>query len=126
MTDRYNGLTGLARLLRATGNSIDGLAAAYRGETAFRQEIWIAVVLVPTALWLGNGWVETALLIGTVLLVLIVELLNSAVESAIDRVSLELHPLSKRAKDIASGAVLVSLLLCGFVWLSAMWHQLWR
>lgn len=122
MTNPYKGRTGLNRVLRATRHSLDGLRIAYRGEAAFRQEVWLAAVLLPLALWLGRTWVETALLLGSVLLVLIVELLNSGIEAAIDRVSLELHDLSKRAKDLASAAVFLSLVLCAVVWLMALWH----
>jgi diacylglycerol kinase (ATP) len=123
MTNPHKGRTGIDRVIRATGYSMDGLRAAYRGESAFRQEFWLAAVLLPLALWLGRGWVETALLMASVLLVLIVELLNSGIEAAIDRVSFELHDLSKRAKDLASAAVLLSLLLCSGVWLAAIWHR---
>jgi diacylglycerol kinase (ATP) len=124
MSNPYKGRTGLDRVLRATGYSIDGLRIAYRGESAFRQEFWSAVLLIPTAFWVGQGWVQVALLVGSVLLVLIVELLNSAIEAAIDRVSYELHDLSKRAKDLGSAAVMVALLLCGGVWAAALWHRL--
>lgn len=123
MTNPYKGRTGLHRLIRATGHSIDGLKTAYRGENAFRQEVWLAVVLVPLAFWLGGSWTETALLVGTVLLVLIVELLNSGIEAAVDRVSFEIHDLSKRAKDLASAAVLLALLLCAGVWCAALWQR---
>lgn len=122
----YKGRTGLDRIWRALGYSIAGLRSAYQGESAFRQEVWLAVVLLPAAFWLGRGWVEVGLLVGSVLLVMIVELLNSSVEAAIDRVSYELHDLSKRAKDIASAAVLLSLLLCGGIWTAALWHNLVR
>jgi diacylglycerol kinase (ATP) len=122
MTNPHKGRTGLNRVLRATRYSMDGLRIAYRGEAAFRQEVWLAAVLLPLALWLGRTWVETALLLGSVLLVLIVELLNSGIEAAIDRVSLELHDLSKRAKDLASAAVFLSLVLCGAIWGMAFWH----
>jgi diacylglycerol kinase (ATP) len=123
MTNPHKGRTGLDRVIRATGYSIEGLTAAYRGESAFRQEFWLAAVLLPLALWVGRGWVETALLMASVLLVLIVELLNSGIEAAIDRVSFEMHDLSKRAKDLASAAVLLSLILCGGVWLAALWQR---
>ena len=123
MTNPYKGRTGLDRIVRAAGYSMDGLALAYRGESAFRQETWAAVLLLPAAFWLGRGWVEVALLAGSVLLVLIVELLNSGIEAAIDRVSYELHDLSKRAKDLASAAVMLSLLLCAGVWTAALWHR---
>jgi diacylglycerol kinase (ATP) len=124
MVNPYKGRTGLDRVIRATGYSISGLQIAYRGESAFRQEFWLAVVMVPAAFWVGRGWVEVALLAGTVLLVLIVELLNSGIEAAIDRVSYEVHDLSKRAKDLASAAVFLSLLLCGSVWAAALWGRL--
>jgi diacylglycerol kinase (ATP) len=123
MTNPHKGRTGLDRIVRAAGYSIDGLAMAYRGESAFRQEFWLAVILLPTAFWLGRSWVEVALLAGSVLLVLIVELLNSGIEAAIDRISFEMHDLSKRAKDLASAAVLLSLLLCGGIWLAALWQR---
>jgi diacylglycerol kinase (ATP) len=111
--------TGLNRVFHAGGYSIQGLLAGW-GETAFRQEALAAVVLLPTAFWLGQGWVETALLAGSVLLVMIVELLNTGIESAIDRIGPEWHDLSKRAKDMGSAAVLLSLLLCGGIWLAAI------
>jgi len=121
MTNPFKGRTGLERVWRATGYSIAGLKVAYRGEPAFRQEAWIAIVMLPAAFWLGRSWTEVALLAGSVLLVLIVELLNSGIEAAIDRVSFELHDLSKRAKDLASAAVFLSLVLCGGIWLAAFW-----
>lgn len=113
---------GLNRVLHAGGYSIQGLRAGW-GETAFRQEAILAIALLPLAFWLGQGWVETALLAGTVLLVMIVELLNTCIESAIDRIGPEWHDLSKRAKDMGSAAVLLSLLLCLGVWLGALWHR---
>ncbi|MDL5032176.1 diacylglycerol kinase [Pelomonas sp. APW6] len=124
MSNPHKGRTGLDRIRHAAGYSWAGLRAAYTGESAFRQEVWLCVVAVPLALWLGQGWVETALLLGSLLLVLIVELLNSGIEAAIDRVGFELHELSKRAKDLASAAVLLSLLLCAGVWGAAAWHRL--
>ena len=123
MTNPHKGRTGFARIVRATGYSMAGLSTAYRGESAFRQEFWLAVVLVPAAFWVGRGWVEVALLVASVLLVLIVELLHSGIEAAIDRVSFELHELSRRAKDLASAAVFLSLVLCTGVWLAALWHR---
>ena len=123
MTNPFKGRTGLDRVVRATGYSLAGLKTAYHGESAFRQEAWLAVVLLPAAFWLGRSWVEVALLVGSVLLVLIVELLNSGIEAAIDRVSFELHDLSKRAKDLASAAVFLSLVLCGAIWLTAAWSR---
>lgn len=111
---------GLSRILHAGGYSIQGLLAGW-GETAFRQEAIASFVLLPLAFFLGQDWVEVALLCGGVLLVMIVELLNTAVESAIDRIGPEWHDLSKRAKDMGSAAVLLSLLLCGGIWLAAIW-----
>ena len=113
---------GLNRILHAGGYSLQGLKAGW-GETAFRQEAILAFVLVPLAFWLGQNWVETALLAGSVLFVMVVELLNTCIESAIDRIGPEWHDLSKRAKDMGSAAVLLSLLLCGGIWLSAIWQR---
>jgi diacylglycerol kinase (ATP) len=123
MSNPYKGRTGLARIVRAAGYSMQGLQAAYRGESAFRQEFWLAAIMLPASVWLGRSWVEVALLAGSVMLVLIVELLNSGIEAAIDRVSFEIHDLSKRAKDLASAAVLLSLLLCAGIWLAALWQR---
>jgi diacylglycerol kinase (ATP) len=124
MSNPHKGRTGLDRVIRATGYSMAGLTAAYRGESAFRQEFWLAALMFPLAFWLGRGWVEVALLAGSLVLVLIVELLNSGIEAAIDRVSFELHDLSKRAKDLASAAVFLSLLLCAGIWLAALWQRI--
>jgi diacylglycerol kinase (ATP) len=123
MSNPFKGRTGLDRIIRATGYSYDGLKTAYRGESAFRQETWLAVVLVPAAFWVGREWVEIALLAGSIVLVMVVELLNSGIEAVVDRVSFELHDLSKRAKDLASAAVFLSLVLCGSVWAAALWHR---
>lgn len=116
--------TGLSRVWHATGYSIEGLKAGW-GETAFRQEAVAAFVLLPLSFWLGNTWTEVALLAGSVLLVMIVELLNTGIETAIDRIGPEWHDLSKRAKDMGSAAVLLSLLLCAGVWMGALW-QWWQ
>lgn len=124
MTNPFKNRTGLDRVFRAAGYSVAGLQAAYRGESAFRQECWFAVVMLPLAFWLGRNWTETVLLMSAVLLVLIVELLNSGIEATIDRVSFELHDLSKRAKDLASAAVFLSVLLCTGIWLTALWQRL--
>lgn len=123
MTNPHKGRTGIDRVIRATGYSVAGLLGAYRDESAFRQEFWLAVVLLPLAFWLGHGWVEVALLAGSVMIVLIVELLNSAIEAAIDRISFEFHDLSKRAKDIGSAAVFLSLLQCAGIWCGALWQR---
>jgi diacylglycerol kinase (ATP) len=117
MESPHKGKTGLARLRNALGYSVEGLRTAYRLEDAFRQELLAMLVLVPVALWLGPNGIGRALMIASVLLVLIVELLNSAVEAAVDRVSLRDHRLAKRAKDIGSAAVFVSLLNVVAVWL---------
>jgi diacylglycerol kinase (ATP) len=117
------GRRGLSRIQHATGYSLAGLRAGW-GETAFRQEAILALVLVPAAFWLGDGWLERAMLVGTVLLVMIVELLNTGIETAIDRIGPEWHSLSKRAKDMGSAAVLLSLLLCAGTWLGALWQHL--
>ncbi|MGA8048600.1 MAG: diacylglycerol kinase [Burkholderiales bacterium] len=117
MNSPHKGATGLKRLINATRYSLSGLAAAARHEEAFRQELILAAVLVPLALWLGRSGVERALLAGSVLVVLIVELLNSAIEATVDRISLEDHLLAKRAKDIGSAAVMLSLVTTALVWL---------
>lgn len=124
MGNPHKGRTGLTRVLFASRHSADGLAAGWRHESAFRQELVLALLMTPAALWLGTTWVERSLLIGSVLLVLIVELLNSGIEAVVDRVSLDLHELSKRAKDYGSAAVMLSLLLCGGTWAVALWNRL--
>jgi len=113
----HKGKTGLRRIWNALFYSFAGLKAAYRHEDAFRQEVWLAMVLIPLALFLPASGVGKALMIASVLVVLIVELLNSAVEATVDRVSLEHHRLAKRAKDIGSAAVLFSLVNVAVVWL---------
>lgn len=113
----HKGKTGLQRIWNAMFYSLDGLKAAYRHEDAFRQEVWLAAVLIPLALFLPASGLGKALMIGSVLLVLVVELLNSAVEATVDRVSLEHHRLAKRAKDIGSAAVMISLVNIVTVWL---------
>ena len=114
--------TGLNRMWHAAGYSLAGLRAGW-GETAFRQEAIAGVFLVPAAFWLGRSWVETALLAGSIILVMIVELLNSAVEAAIDRIGPQWHSLSKRAKDMGSAAVLLALLLAGGTWAAALYQR---
>ncbi|WP_427912431.1 diacylglycerol kinase [Ramlibacter sp. MMS24-I3-19] len=111
--------TGLSRMWHATGYSLAGLRAGW-GETAFRQEAVAAIVLLPLAFWLGAGWVQVAVLAGSVLLVLIVELLNTGIEAVVDRIGPEWHDLSKRAKDMGSAAVLLALLLALGIWTAAI------
>jgi len=117
MPHPHKGATGLRRLLNAMRYSLEGLSAAVRHEAAFRQELLLAAVLVPLGLWLGADRIEGVLLAGSVLLVLVVELLNSAIEAAVDRVSLENHDLAKRAKDYGSAAVMLALAMTAGVWL---------
>ena len=114
---------GLKRLWHATRYSMAGFRAAWQNEAAFRQECGMALVLVPLGLWLGSSPVEKALLVSTVILVLIVELLNSAVEAVVDRVSTDHHDLSGRAKDMGSAAVLLSLLILGATWSATLWQR---
>ncbi|MBI2314233.1 MAG: diacylglycerol kinase [Betaproteobacteria bacterium] len=113
----HKGKTGLARIWRALHYSLAGLIAAFRHEDAFRQEVLLALVLIPVALAVPATGVGKALMVGSVILVLIVELLNSAVEAAVDRISLDNHRLAKRAKDIGSAAVFLSLVNVPIVWL---------
>lgn len=123
MTHPHGAQGGFKRIVRAAGHSMAGLAAAIRHESAFRQECALAVVLLPLSLWLGRSWVEVALLAGSVMAVLVVELLNSAIEAVVDRISADLHPLSKRAKDIGSAAVMLSLLTCAALWGALLWQR---
>jgi len=112
----FKGKTGFTRVWNAFHYSMAGLAAAYRNEDAFRQEAWLAVVLIPLALFLPVGGVGKALMIASVLLVIIVELINSALEATVDRISLDHHHLAKRAKDIGSAAVFIALINVVAVW----------
>lgn len=113
----FKGKTGLRRLWNAFHYSLAGFSAAFKNEDAFRQEVFLAIVLIPIALLLHLEGIKKALLIGSVLLVLIVELLNSGIEATVDRISLENHHLAKRAKDIGSAAVFLSLVNVVLVWL---------
>jgi diacylglycerol kinase (ATP) len=112
----FKGHKGFKRIFNAGGYSLAGLQAAFRGEAAFRQLVLANVVLIPLAFWLEVSRVERAVLIAACLLALIVELINSAIEAAIDRISLERHPLSKNAKDMGSAAQLVAMTLIALVW----------
>lgn len=116
MESPYKGKTGLRRLLNAFGYSMAGLKAAYKNEDAFRQEVLMAIVFIPLALYLGESGVAKAMMVASVILVVIVELLNSSIEATVDRISLENHMLAKRAKDIGSAAVLISLINMAVVW----------
>lgn len=114
---------GLNRVWHALGYSIAGLRAGWH-ETAFRQEAIASVILLPAAFWVGHNWLESVLLAGTVILVMVVELLNTGIETAIDRIGPEWHDLSKRAKDMGSAAVLLSILLCAGTWILAIFQRL--
>lgn len=108
--------TGLARLVSATKYSAQGIQFAYRGEAAFRQELFLFGLLLPAAVWLAASGVELILLVGSMMLVLLVELLNTAIEAVVDRQGQEFDLLARAAKDLGSAAVLCSLVLCAFVW----------
>jgi diacylglycerol kinase (ATP) len=118
----YKGKTGIRRLLNAFNYSCAGLQEAYRNEDAFRQEVLLASVLIPLTFLLEHGMLGRALMLACVLLLLIVELLNSAIEATVDRISLDNHRLAKRAKDIGSAAVLLSLLNLVIVWALVLQH----
>jgi len=115
------GNTGIDRIIKATGYSWLGLKAAWRHEAAFRQELMLAVVLAPAALYFGQSGVERALLLGSLFLVVIVELLNSAIEAVVDRFGGAQHALSGRAKDMGSAAVFVALACAAVVWMAVLW-----
>lgn len=114
------GATGLKRIINATGYSWLGLKAAYKHESAFRQEFWSAVVLIPLGLYLGQDWTDKAALVCSILFVLVVELLNSGIEAVVDRIGDEPHKLSGRAKDMGSAAVLIALIIAALVWASVL------
>lgn len=120
------GNTGLSRVVNATFFSLAGLRTAWNSEAAFRQECLLAAVLMPAGLWLGQNAVQRALLVGTCLLVLIVELLNTAVEYVVDRIGTDHHRLSGQAKDVGSAAVFVSLVLTLVVWVLIGWERFVR
>jgi diacylglycerol kinase (ATP) len=115
MTDR-NKPSGMTRLFKAFGNSMKGFAGVYTHEAAFRQELLLAIILLPLGLYLGHNGIERALLAGSVLLVLVVEILNSAIEAVVDRVGLERHELSGLAKDMGSAAVFLTLAMVAITW----------
>ncbi len=117
----FKGKKGLRRLWNALGYSRDGLGAAWQNEAAFREEVLLAAITIPLALYLGQSGVERALMIGAIILVLIVEILNSAVEAVVDKASPEKHELAKRAKDMGSAAVLFSLVNAAVIWACILW-----
>lgn len=117
------GHTGFKHLIHSTGYSIKGLKAAFQHEAAFRQELALCLILIPAALWLGQTAVERLLLIGCCLLVLIIELINSAIEAVVDRIGPEFHELSGRAKDIGSAAVFIALALASMTWLTLAYSR---
>ncbi|MCA1938996.1 MAG: diacylglycerol kinase [Dechloromonas sp.] len=117
----FKGKQGLVRLLNALGYSRDGLCAAWKNEAAFREETLLAIVAIPLAIFLGETGVDRALMIGSILLILIVEILNSGLEAVVDKASPEKHELAKRAKDMGSAAVLLSLVNAATVWACVLW-----
>ena len=117
MESPFKGKTGIKRLINAIGYSFSGFKAAFQNEDAFRQEVFLTIILVPLAFYIANNSLEIVLLLFSTLLVPIVELLNSAIEATVDRISLEQHKLAKRAKDIGSAAVFLSLVNLFAVWL---------
>lgn len=119
-SNALKGKRGLERILNATRYSLDGLRSAWAYEDAFRQEVWLAGVMIPVALLLPLSLIEKILMVGVVALVLIVELLNTGIEAAVDRDSLEINSLGKRAKDIGSAAVMLSLVLAGGTWIAIL------
>jgi len=120
------GNTGIKRIILAAGYSLSGFKAAFQQEAAFRQELLLAAILIPLACWLNVESQQRLMMIAALLLVLIVELLNSAIEAVVDRIGPEQHELSGRAKDMGSAAVLLSLLLTAYVWGAALWPLLVR
>ncbi len=114
------GVTGIRRIINAAGYSWKGICSAYKHEAAFRQELWLAIVLVPAGIYLGETVLDKAILVCSVLFVLVVELVNSAIESVVDRVSNEHHELAGRAKDMGSAAVLIALIITAIVWAAVL------
>lgn len=119
--EEFKGKQGLTRLINALGYSRDGIAAAWKNEAAFREEVLLAAVAIPLAFYLGKTGVERALLVGSIIFILIVEILNSAVEAVVDKASPEKHDLAKRAKDMGSAAVLFSLINAAVIWACVLW-----
>lgn len=111
---------GLKRIIKAGKYSCQGLKAAFKNEAAFREEVLLSIVMIPAAFWFDVSQVERMLMVCTILLVLLVELLNSAIEAVVDRIGPEHHQLAGRAKDMGSAAVLIAMILCGYVWAEAL------
>ena len=122
MESPFKGKTGIKRLINAFGYSLSGFKVAFAKEDAFRQEVFLSIILVTVAVYISNSSIELVLLIGSTLLVPIIELLNSAIEATVDRVSLDKHPLAKRAKDIGSAAVFLSLVNLIATWLIIIFY----
>jgi len=118
----YSGNTGFTRIIKAAGYSWKGIRAAYKYEAAFRQETWLALVLIPLAIYVAENTTQLAFMISSVLLVMLVEILNSAVEAVVDRFGDELHELSGRAKDMASASVTFSLIIMVLIWVLMLWE----
>jgi len=112
------GTTGFTRIINAAGYSWQGFKAAYRHEAAFRQELWLTMALTPVALYYGPNYADKAILIASLIFILLIEILNSAIEAVVDRFGDEIHPLSGRAKDMASAAVLLAFVVSGLIWFS--------
>ena len=119
--EEFKGKQGLTRLINALAYSRDGIAAAWKNEAAFREEVLLAAIAIPLAFYLGKTGVERALLVGSIVFILIVEILNSAVEAVVDKASPEKHELAKRAKDMGSAAVLLALINAAVVWACVLW-----
>jgi len=112
------GATGFTRIINAAGYSWLGFKAAYKHEAAFRQELWLCIILTPVALYFGQGYAEKAVLIASLVFILLIEILNSALEAVVDRFGDEIHPLAGRAKDMGSAAVFLAFIITGLVWFS--------
>lgn len=119
--EEFKGKQGLTRLINALGYSRDGIAAAWKNEAAFREEVLLAAIAIPLAFYFGRSGVERALLVGSIVFILIVEILNSAVEAVVNKASPEKHDLAKRAKDMGSAAVLFSLINAALIWACVLW-----
>lgn len=122
MNSPYKSSGGIGRLFKALRYSLSGLGGAFRHEAAFRQEVMLSVILLPLAVWLSQSLLEAAILIGSLIFVLLIELLNSAIEAVADAVTLDEHPLIARAKDLGSAAVLLAIALAVLTWMAVLWR----